>query len=304
MLSQRAHRILAVALVWFRTTASRFQRKGDRQALPHRRRVARAASIGATIACWTVFACLPASAQDYNQNGAVDAADYPVWQDLLGSNGPQADGDGDFDVDLNDYAIWAGNFMPGFSPSEPVGGPVLSITNLGPNINGNLEWAVLVDPQDTLFANTIDNPDRGFGGSIAVEIGFEVMGTSLVSASKNAANFPFDNPGNNPFIGVISSGLMIQGNQVFAALGSDFFGTLNFGGTNGLPKELLVFETLGTLNTTIHWSGAYGPLGDQGRLAQAGLNYDTSGTAMSDPGPAQAILLMSGFWTDPLHLEH
>ncbi len=51
-------------------------------------------------------------AGDYNTDGRVDAADYTVWRDNLGSTGPglAADGDGDLDVDGDDYAIWRSNF--------------------------------------------------------------------------------------------------------------------------------------------------------------------------------------------------
>jgi hypothetical protein len=50
-------------------------------------------------------------AGDYNNNGAVDAADYIVWRNTLGSpTEPAADGNHDNVVDLADYGIWRNNF--------------------------------------------------------------------------------------------------------------------------------------------------------------------------------------------------
>jgi hypothetical protein len=48
---------------------------------------------------------------DYNGNGAVDAADYVVWRDTLGSKSERAaDGNNDKMIDSADYAIWRTNF--------------------------------------------------------------------------------------------------------------------------------------------------------------------------------------------------
>jgi hypothetical protein len=51
---------------------------------------------------------------DYNQNGVVDAADYSVWRDAMGSSalaaGTGADGNGDGVVDSWDYRLWKSNF--------------------------------------------------------------------------------------------------------------------------------------------------------------------------------------------------
>ena len=48
---------------------------------------------------------------DYNNNGAVDAADYVVWRNTLGSTTePAADGNHDNKIDAADYAIWRSNF--------------------------------------------------------------------------------------------------------------------------------------------------------------------------------------------------
>ncbi len=53
----------------------------------------------------------PILAGDYNLDGIVDAADYTVWQDTLGSSSDlRADGDLNGIVGMSDYALWLQNF--------------------------------------------------------------------------------------------------------------------------------------------------------------------------------------------------
>ncbi len=48
---------------------------------------------------------------DYNADGVVDAADYTLWRDTLGSTEDlRADGNGDKSIDAADYAIWKSNY--------------------------------------------------------------------------------------------------------------------------------------------------------------------------------------------------
>ena len=50
---------------------------------------------------------------DYNDDGTVDAADYPVWRDSLGQAvgpGSSADGDRDGTITMADYEVWKTNF--------------------------------------------------------------------------------------------------------------------------------------------------------------------------------------------------
>jgi hypothetical protein len=48
---------------------------------------------------------------DYNDDDSVDAADYTVWRDTLGSTSDlRADGNRNGSVDPDDYQVWKGNF--------------------------------------------------------------------------------------------------------------------------------------------------------------------------------------------------
>jgi hypothetical protein len=48
---------------------------------------------------------------DYNGDGIVDAADYAIWRETLGSTTDlRADGDGDGVIDSGDYDTWAAKF--------------------------------------------------------------------------------------------------------------------------------------------------------------------------------------------------
>jgi Spherulation-specific family 4 len=68
---------------------------------------------------WTALVnAVAAINADYNNNGAVDAADYTVWRDTLGQTGVSlaADGNGDGVVNLADFEHWRDYF------GEPVVG--------------------------------------------------------------------------------------------------------------------------------------------------------------------------------------
>ena len=56
-------------------------------------------------------ACIVLGTGDYNGNGVVDAADYTIWHDTLGSQlDLRADGNGDGTVDEADYVFWNDRF--------------------------------------------------------------------------------------------------------------------------------------------------------------------------------------------------
>jgi GH35 family endo-1,4-beta-xylanase len=48
---------------------------------------------------------------DYNSDGVVDAADYTIWRDTLGSTADlRADGNGNYRIDVADYGVWLSHF--------------------------------------------------------------------------------------------------------------------------------------------------------------------------------------------------
>ncbi|MEM7315629.1 MAG: ASPIC/UnbV domain-containing protein, partial [Planctomycetota bacterium] len=63
-----------------------------------------------------------AEAADFNGNGVVDAADFTVWRDLLGSTSSVADADGNGLVGMEDFYIWRtqfGRVVPPLTIPEP-----------------------------------------------------------------------------------------------------------------------------------------------------------------------------------------
>jgi hypothetical protein len=59
-----------------------------------------------------------AASGDYNGNGVVDAADYTVWRDNLGS-ATTLPNDATPGVSLEDYNVWKTNFGSSGGPSGP-----------------------------------------------------------------------------------------------------------------------------------------------------------------------------------------
>jgi hypothetical protein len=63
---------------------------------------------------WTLTLTAAARDGDYNQNGAVDAADYVVWRNTVNRPavpaGSGADGDGNGTIDVGDFAYWRERF--------------------------------------------------------------------------------------------------------------------------------------------------------------------------------------------------
>ena len=68
----------------------------------------------------TTISVLNFAEGDYNFDGVVDAGDYSVWRDTLGSTtDAAADGNGNGVVDAADYAIWSSAFTTSFSSAIP-----------------------------------------------------------------------------------------------------------------------------------------------------------------------------------------
>ncbi len=73
---------------------------------------------------------------DYNVDGVVDAADYTVWRDQLGSTAPAfsgADGDGSGIVDQIDYDLWRANY------GVLVATPIPAVSSMQPILSG-ADW--------------------------------------------------------------------------------------------------------------------------------------------------------------------
>jgi len=64
------------------------------------------------ILLWNGVLQTAAPAGDYNGDGIVDAADYTVWRDSLGTSGSSlaADGNNNGKIDSGDYDVWRTNF--------------------------------------------------------------------------------------------------------------------------------------------------------------------------------------------------
>ncbi|MEN1680717.1 MAG: hypothetical protein AAGJ46_14095 [Planctomycetota bacterium] len=88
---------------------------------------------------------LAAAVGDYNSDGVVDAADYTVWRDTLGSGlALNADGDGSGMVDIGDYLTWRSAMQAAAATGasaapEPAAVMMAAIAMLLPS------WGFLVD---------------------------------------------------------------------------------------------------------------------------------------------------------------
>jgi hypothetical protein len=150
-------------------------------------------------------------------------------------------------------------------------GPTASSKLLGLDVNGNWVWSVSVTPDASLFSS---QPPNGTGGSVAIEVG-ATSSKTLVSAAANTTNFPNNNPGTSPFAAPINgtqTGVVtnIPTNQVFAGLGSTFF---TAAGAEEAFRVHAAGPTSTALTASLTLSGAYT---GNGRLAQAGTNYDVA----------------------------
>jgi hypothetical protein len=142
----------------------------------------------------------------------------------------------------------------------------LSVTFEGVNGSGNNEWLVAAAPDPAFFTDTTS----GFGSSLAVELAFQVEGSTIVGVTENDSNWPFDNPGDNPFTNSVTFGTWLSDLPVDLAFGA-------FGGNVFLSGDLvpiLTMETLGSGPTTILYGAAASGDDVQGAtIAQTGQNF-------------------------------
>ena len=83
---------------------------------------------------------VPGLTGDYNSDNMVDAADYSVWRDTLGSTSDlRADGDGDHVVGPGDFAVWKQNFGAFGGTSGGGSSGVQVSTSSGPSFAGKTE---------------------------------------------------------------------------------------------------------------------------------------------------------------------
>lgn len=70
---------------------------------------------------------------DYDRSGAIDEADYLLWQaQFAASGGPLADGNGDGTVDVADYTVWRDSAVPQVvSTPEPASGMLAVLVTVG-----------------------------------------------------------------------------------------------------------------------------------------------------------------------------
>lgn len=144
--------------------------------------------------------------------------------------------------------------------------------------NGDWQWVVQVVPDENMFTDPADdNPDRGTGGSVALEGGVIASDAALLGAVPVAANFPEDNPG-AAITGVTAAGpgVTTDGNTLTAFLGSEFFNDNDADPNTDEPRDAVIITTEGpstdgTLGSTLDLVGAHG---GGARVAQAAQNFD------------------------------
>jgi hypothetical protein len=126
----------------------------------------------------------PVLAGDYNHNGVVDAADYTLWRDRLGSAVTpytSADGDGNGIVDAADYEVWKANFgrtLPaGAAAGEAVG-------------SGELGVASVVAEGEAMSAEPVQVADSSVQQAIPSQAELRATGANLATDSMIDAPLP------------------------------------------------------------------------------------------------------------------
>lgn len=251
----------------------------------------------------------PFFSADFDDDGDVDPTDLAIWQNAFHLN-QLGDANGDNITDIADFTLWRDQFGSGpvpFASPVPEPGtiglgllgllgvgmrrrvrsvsrsvvgallfvmglmaltqsasavPQMTVVNNGLS-GGDRQWLVRVAPDPTLFISG--------NGSLAVELAFEVQFGQLVSATKNAVDWPYDLPrDNSPFVVPDGDGIYADtaADRVYAPLGSNLF-------NSGSLVTVFTLVTQGSGPVAIHWGG---------QLVDAGVGPDIVGSLIAQNG--------------------
>lgn len=236
---------------------------------------------------------------DYDGSGVVDAADYVVWRNTLGSTKDlRADGDGNGTVDPDDYEFWKANFGASASGARAFAGvlrggatgPTVEVVDQGATPDGNRSYRLQITTDDPSSAHALE---LAFEGPIVdvLRLGGAVHRESRADANDGGDGYEkeedtwyvdsvFDrpNPGDNPFTGTTTVGVApnLAQNELFVALGS---------GTD--PGALLdVMQVVLPPGGEATFAGL---------IARGGETFPAAGTIPApEPGPASSLIALGG----------
>ncbi len=158
--------------------------------------------------------------------------------------------------------------------SPALAAPTISLANGGTN-GGNQLWTLSVTPDVASFVAST---------SLAVEIPLTFSGNIVGGSTAAFWNVNGTNPGNNPFTGTVTNGLVFDtvGDTFFIAAGSELF-------ASATASVIATLETVG-LGGTMTFGGQLvtpvggGPSYTAARVAQNGANNDGLTGSLNIPG--------------------
>ena len=241
---------------------------------------------------------------DFNDDGLVNAADFTIWRDNFDSTVTLPNDGTPGTVDSIDYALWRENYGSATGDPDPPltagpGDPFITFTPVGAGA-GFLEFVVDVHKGPDLGSLAIElailapvaqMDFMGFpidtnvdAGSLAGVSGFDANADTWY----NIENWPFANPGANPFLMLETTGYfeLGSGGPLFISVGSD--------PTSATMIELLHLVILDPPPST--GGAAPAQVGPQvgawsALLAGDGVLY-SSGGSINAPVPLPAPLLL------------